>query len=466
MLSRVADSLYWMGRYLERAENITRLLLVTEDFSTETQGLAEDLAQTAWKDMLEIFPSAQLTRAITPFAPLSVPYLSTFFTDQANAYSINFSIRKARENARSVREALTLEVFLALNEVFRSVEAYERKGMPDLPAFRDALGAIHKGIFTVVGAIEHTSTHDEGWRFLKLGESLERSYRSALVLRTRLPALLAAEARGDAPSYALRDFLAFGGPVKLTPTLRAAHRAIGLTSTAPIGEQVVALGTYIRERFEYRKNVTAYDSTTEDFLKIGGGVCQDFAHLMLGLLRLREIPCRYVSGYLHVERKTREPSQSHAWVEFHSPTAGWVPFDPTHNRPVDERYVVVGHGRHYDDVPPNKGIYRGIAKESLKAEVVTEVVPGKIVSTLREEISHIDLPVFREIPARPPDRIVTNVADVGIQQQQQQQQQCSAPFSTTRYATWPWMRRRSSRGSRTRWKISRTPPVPVSVIEP
>ena len=99
MLSRVADSLYWMGRYLERAENVTRLLLVTEDFSTETQGLAEDLAQTAWKDMLTIFPSAQLTRDITPFAPLAVPYLQAFFTDQANPYSILFSIRKARENA-------------------------------------------------------------------------------------------------------------------------------------------------------------------------------------------------------------------------------------------------------------------------------------------------------------------------------------------------------------------------------
>jgi uncharacterized alpha-E superfamily protein len=197
MLSRVADSLYWMGRYLERAENITRLLLVTEDFSTETQGLAEDLAQTAWKDMLAIFPSAQLTREITPFAPLSVPYLHAFFTDQANAYSILFSIRKARENARSVREALTLEVFLALNEAFRALETYERKGMPDLPAFRDALNATHKGIFTVVGAIEHTCTRDEGWRFLKLGESLERAYRSALVLRTKL----AAEARGDAPLY-------------------------------------------------------------------------------------------------------------------------------------------------------------------------------------------------------------------------------------------------------------------------
>jgi len=222
---------------------------------------------------------------------------------------------------------------------------------------------------------------------------------------------------GETLPYPLRDFLDFGGPVKLTPALRAAHRAIGLAAAAPLGEQIYALGAYIHKRFDYRKNVTRYDSTTEDFLKVGGGVCQDFAHLMLGLLRLRQIPCRYVSGYLHVERKKREPSQSHAWIEIHSATAGWVPFDPTHNRAVDERYVVVGHGRHYDDVPPNKGIYRGIAKETLKAEVVTEVVAGKFVSTLREEIRQIDLPVFREVPVRPPDRIETNVAEVGAQQQ-------------------------------------------------
>ena len=182
---------------------------------------------------------------------------------------------------------------------------------------------------------------------------------SRSLVETRLPSVaiasLTERPAADGPSYTLRDFLEFGGPVRLSPALRAAHRAIGLTSTAPTGEQVLTLGTYIHKRFEYRKNVTAYDSTTEDFLKIGGGVCQDFAHLMLGLLRLRQIPCRYVSGYLHVERKQREPSQSHAWIEFHSPSAGWVPFDPTHNRPVDDRYVVVGHGRHYDDVPPNKG---------------------------------------------------------------------------------------------------------------
>ena len=254
----------------------------------------------------------------------------------------------------------------------------------------------------------------------KFHDRIEVSTRSLVQThRTAVPiASLDACPAGEGLPYSLRDFLEFGGPVKLTPALRAALKAVGLSPRAPLGEQVAALGTSIHERFEYRTNVTAYDSTTEDFLDIGAGVCQDFAHLMLGLLRLRQVPCRYVSGYLHVERKKREPSQSHAWVEVYSSTAGWVPFDPTHNRAVDERYVVVGHGRHYDDVPPNKGIYRGVARETLKAQVITEVVPGKTVSTLREDIRHIDLPVFREIPARPPDRVVSVADDMSAQQQQ------------------------------------------------
>src|SRR5262249_673531 len=217
--------------------------------------------------------------------------------------------------------------------------------------------------------------------------------------------------------YPLNDFLQFGGPVTLTAGLRAAHRAMGLPATATLGEQVLALGAYIAKRFESGKNVTTYSSTTEDFLKIGGGVCQDFAHLMLGLLRLRGIPCRYVSGYLHVERKKKEPSQSHAWVEFHSPSAGWVPFDPTHNRALADRYVVVAHARHYDDLPRSRGIYRGVRREPLRAGAVTGAVPPTSIAPPREGFRHIDLPVFREVPARPPDRIVTDVADVGAQQQ-------------------------------------------------
>ena len=199
MLSRVADAVYWMGRYLERAENITRLLLVTDDFATETQGFAEDLAQAAWKDVLAILPFAELTAPVSAFAPLSLPYLQAFFVDGRNPYSVHYSLRKARENARAVREALTVEVFTSINETFRGVEAYgERR--PDATGLRDALASTHKGLFGIVGAIENTLTRDEAWHFFKLGEALERIYRTALIMRAKLPALTGG-ARTDEPLY-------------------------------------------------------------------------------------------------------------------------------------------------------------------------------------------------------------------------------------------------------------------------
>jgi uncharacterized alpha-E superfamily protein len=199
MLSRVADALYWMGRYVERAENITRLLLVTDDFAAEALGLDEPLAQTAWKDLLAIFPAAQLTRETPPYAPLALPYVLSFFADARNPYSVSSSLRRARENARAVREALTLEVFVVLNETFRALEGWERKPPADAPGQRDALTSTHRGLFSIVGAIDHTLPRDEGWLFLQLGEALERFYRSAHVLRTKLPVLLIPTPAADVP---------------------------------------------------------------------------------------------------------------------------------------------------------------------------------------------------------------------------------------------------------------------------
>lgn len=220
--------------------------------------------------------------------------------------------------------------------------------------------------------------------------------------------------------YPVLDFLELAGPVGLTPALRAAHRAMAPSRSTSLGEHVLALGAAIGDRFEYQKDVTKYDSTTEDFLKIGAGVCQDFAHLMLGLLRLSGIPCRYVSGYLHVEKKKREPSQSHAWVEVYAPSVGWVPFDPTHNRALDERYVVVGHGRHYDDVPPNKGIYRGVARETLRAEVHTQPTTAKAIPRLTEDVRPIEVQTFAAAPQRRSEVVMSAPADEQSQQQQQQ----------------------------------------------
>ena len=95
------------------------------------------------------------------------------------------------------------------------------------------------------------------------------------------------------------------------------------------------------------------------------GVCQDFAHFMIGLCRSIKIPARYISGYL----ATETASASHAWMEAFVPGQGWRGLDPLHNRQVDETYVKIGHGRDYADVPPVSGNYRGTLERTMEVEV-------------------------------------------------------------------------------------------------
>jgi uncharacterized alpha-E superfamily protein len=198
MLSRVADALYWMGRYLERSENLARLLLVTEELSTEVLGLDEDLAWTEWHDLRRIFPGPEIGQdGPAPF--FGAAHLFAHSLDPRNPSSLLYSLRKARENARAVREALTVEVFVALNETWRGLEAYTGPTSLDAPTFREALSRVQRGILSSVGAIDHTLTRDQGWMFLKLGEAIERVVRTATVLYTKLPPLLAPEPKLDLP---------------------------------------------------------------------------------------------------------------------------------------------------------------------------------------------------------------------------------------------------------------------------
>ena len=202
ILSRVAEGLYWMGRYLERAENTTRLLLVTEELSTEVLGLDERVARGEWRDLRVIFPG--FPESEPPFrhlAGLASASLLGLSIDLENRYSIFHSLKKARDNARSVREALSVEVFINLNETYRELETQTRRQLADPATFRSALQATHRGLMSTVGAIEHTLTRDAGWLFLKLGESLERVFRTVVILRTKLPALVAAEPTVDLPLF-------------------------------------------------------------------------------------------------------------------------------------------------------------------------------------------------------------------------------------------------------------------------
>ena len=224
----------------------------------------------------------------------------------------------------------------------------------------------------------------------------------------------------DVPGEVL-DFCRFGGPVTSSPELEEVEKGIAVAREAPVGEQVAAIGDIVAARIDYRPGVTNWRSTVNDVLQEGSGVCQDFAHLGLALLRLRGIPCRYVSGYLHVGE---QPAQSHAWIEFYAGTEGWLAFDPTHAKVPDENYVVVGVGRSYEDVPPNRGVYRGRARETLEVVVSTRPAAGVNVVGLRDQIEGLDVPVYAELPSRGRDaRFEADEVHNRVARQQQQQEQ-------------------------------------------
>ncbi|MEA2156651.1 MAG: hypothetical protein QOE11_2791 [Solirubrobacteraceae bacterium] len=135
----------------------------------------------------------------------------------------------------------------------------------------------------------------------------------------------------------------------------------------------------IPDRYEYRTGVTYVGSTVEEFLRVGAGVCQDYVHLALILLRRNGIAARYVSGYLWAapadEGDDSVEVETHAWLEALLPGLDgrgepvWVGADPTNRRLAGERHVKIGHGRHYADVPPVRGVYQGGARSQLDASV-------------------------------------------------------------------------------------------------
>ena len=142
---------------------------------------------------------------------------------------------------------------------------------------------------------------------------------------------------------------------------------------------VRALCELIPARFDYRPGVTYVGSTVEDLLEGGAGVCQDFAHLGLALLRELGIAARYVSGYFYAPPgddagAASAEVQTHAWLEALLPAADggaprWAGADPTNRRLAGQEHVKIGHGRRYDDIPPIKGVFRGGAGSSMESSV-------------------------------------------------------------------------------------------------
>jgi transglutaminase-like putative cysteine protease len=141
-------------------------------------------------------------------------------------------------------------------------------------------------------------------------------------------------------------------------------------------ETLMALTELIPARFEYRSGATYVGSTIDDLLSGGAGVCQDFAHLALAILRRLGIAGRYVSGYLFAPGGDGAASaevDTHAWVEALIPDGDggprWVGVDPTNSKLAGPDHVKIGHGRNYSDVPPLRGVYRGQARAEHEVRV-------------------------------------------------------------------------------------------------
>lgn len=144
-----------------------------------------------------------------------------------------------------------------------------------------------------------------------------------------------------------------------------------------VAEYVMRVICFIRDQFGYDTGTTHVHSSLDEILNAGGGVCQDFAHLSLGVLRLAGVPSRYVSGYMAPAPGTEvsEEQASHAWVEALLPGTGWVGFDPTHRCRTDLRHIRIAIGRDYADASPIRGVYRSEASQNTMS-VDLEVQPA------------------------------------------------------------------------------------------
>jgi transglutaminase-like putative cysteine protease len=202
-------------------------------------------------------------------------------------------------------------------------------------------------------------------------------------------------------------------------TLALAHYADAEGAPARVApDPLTAMRTLmatVHRDFEYVPKSTRVDSPIDDALAARGGVCQDFAHIMIAAGRRLGVPCRYVSGYIAPrageDRADLVASATHAWVEAMLPGLGWIGLDPTNNVEAGLRHIRVAVGRDYSDVPPTRGVYKGGAKSALAVAV---------------EVALSDAPTALEPMLPEPQwaqQDVAPLADADIERENQKQQQ-------------------------------------------
>jgi len=191
-----------------------------------------------------------------------------------------------------------------------------------------------------------------------------------------IPNSLSADAWAEADSMVqMGDFWEMLLPsefAKPTPLLLDLANQLGVCRRDDPLSLLRELNQKLYDWFEYVPKSTKVDSPIDEAIKSRQGVCQDFAHIMIALVRSLRIPCRYVSGYLYRRAQDHDRSvvdATHAWVEAFLPPLGWVGFDPTNCLLTGDRHIRTAIGRDYADVPPTRGIFRGHTASDLSVAV-------------------------------------------------------------------------------------------------
>jgi transglutaminase-like putative cysteine protease len=200
-----------------------------------------------------------------------------------------------------------------------------------------------------------------------------------------------------------------------TPALGEFAREVELKRSEDPLRLLRRLMSEMHARLEYRPKSTRVDSPIDEALTARCGVCQDFAHIFIALARQLGIPSRYVSGYLfpRTESESRTAAHAtHAWVECYLPGLGWSGFDPTNNEDASEGHIRVALGRDYSDVPPTRGVYKGVS--AVKTELAVAVRVASVKLPVSGEVLPFTPWMSRDAAAPLPD------ADAERQQQQQQ----------------------------------------------
>ena len=183
----------------------------------------------------------------------------------------------------------------------------------------------------------------------------------------------ALESQIDWTCIEVSEFIHNSPHVSVTPQLDEYARKT-FVSGRPLIAAVQELMHRIHKDFKYRPQSTSIGITLAEVMRHKRGVCQDFAHVMIGALRSQRLAARYVSGYVRPGPKVQGAQASHAWASVFFPGTGWLSFDPTNDLMVSDSHVTLAWGRDYGDVTPVKGISLGGGGQSVRVEVYVKTI--------------------------------------------------------------------------------------------